>query len=86
MLRVSYVPIACSVFKSWNQASVCCVPVMFWFSWLVDKCAPLIDVVDADEFNREEVAASVEWDTVSSVFVRWGVVFLEYNGSFDVCW
>ena len=59
---------------------------MFWFSWLVDKCAPLVDVVDADKFNREEVAAFVEWETVSSVFVRWGVVFLEYDRSFNVCW
>ena len=59
---------------------------MFWFSWLVDECAPLVDVVDANKFNREEVVAFVEWETVSPVFVRWSVVFLEYDRSFDVCW
>ena len=59
---------------------------MFWLSWLVGKCAPLVDVVDADKFNREEVVAFVKWEIVSSVFVQWGVVFLEYDSSFDVLW
>ena len=53
---------------------------------MVGECAPLVDVVDANKFNREEVAAFVKWEMISSVSVRWSVVFLEYNRSFDVCW
>ena len=59
---------------------------MFWFSWLVGKCAPLVDVTDADKFNWEEVAAFIKWEIISSVCVWWGVVFLEYDRPFNVFW
>ena len=60
--------------------------MMFWFSWLVDKCAPLVNITDADEFNWEEVMAFVEWEIVSSVLVWWSVVLSEYDSSFDMFW